>query len=162
MNPQEPLWRPSPERISATRLTAFARYLEATDRRLLVDYSDLHRWSIQFPAEFWRHVWTFCGVVGQRGTRAIDAPERLPGARFFPDSRLNFTENLLRRRDDAPAIIATTEHGRNRELTFAALFRQVAQGARALRRAGVGPGDRVCGVVPNVPEAVIAALSSAA
>ena len=162
MNPQEPLWRPSPERISTTRLTAFVRYLEATERRSLTDYSDLHRWSVQSPADFWRHVWTFCGVVGQRGTGAIDSPDQLPGARFFPDSRLNFTENLLRRRDESPAIIATTEHGRNRELTFATLSRQVAQGARALRRAGVGPGDRVCGVVPNVPEAVVAALSTAA
>src|SRR5438034_7305691 len=162
MNPQEPLWRPSPERIATTRLTAFVRYLEATERRSLTDYSDLHRWSVQSPADFWRHVWTFCGVVGQRGTGAIDSPDQLPGARFFPDSRLNFTENLLRRRDESPAIIATTEHGRNRELTFATLSRQVAQGARALRRAGVGPGDRVCGVVPNVPEAVVAALSTAA
>jgi len=129
MTPQEPLWRPSPERISTTRLTAFVRYLEAADRRSLADYSDLHRWSVQSPADFWRHVWTFCGGVGQLGTRAIDLAEQLPGARFFPDSRLNFTENLLRRRDDAPAVIATTEHGRNRELTFATLFATAAPAA---------------------------------
>ena len=67
MNSQEPLWRPSPERISTTRLTAFVRYLEASERRSLGDYSDLHRWSVQSPADFWRHVWTFCGVIGQLG-----------------------------------------------------------------------------------------------
>ena len=162
LNINEPLWHPSQERVSASRLTAFIRAVEEAEGRTFTDYSDLHRWSVRSAPEFWVHVWTFCGVIGQRGALVIDHPEQLPGATFFPDSRLNFAENLLRRGDATPAIIATTEHGRDRELTFADLRRHVAQGARALRRAGVHRGDRVCGVVPNVPEAVIAALSAAA
>ncbi|HEV3214700.1 MAG TPA: acetoacetate--CoA ligase [Vicinamibacterales bacterium] len=158
-----PLWRPPPERVSASRLTAFIRTVEEAEGRSFTDYSDLHRWSVGSVAEFWTHVWNFCGVIGQRGgAPVIDHPGRLPGAKFFPDSRLNFAENLLRRRDEATAIIATTEQGRDREVSFGDLYRAVARGAQALRRAGVGPGDRVCGVVANVPEAVIAALSAAA
>jgi acetoacetyl-CoA synthetase len=162
MTAHEPLWRPTLERLSTSRLTAFFRSIEAAEGRSFAEYPDFHRWSVRSAADFWSHVWNFCGVIGQRGRRVIDHPEQLPGARFFPDSRLNFAENLLRRRDESPAIIATTEHGRDRELSFAALHRSVAQGARALRRSGVGPGDRVCGVVSNIPEAVIAALSAAA
>jgi len=157
-----PLWRPAPERVSSSRLTAFIRSVEAAEGLSFESYRDLHRWSVTSLADFWRHVWDFCGVAGRRGIRAIDRPGELPGARFFPDSTLNFAENLLRRIDEAPAIIASTEHGRDRELTFAELSRHVARAALALRRAGAARGDRVCGVVANVPEAVIAALAAAA
>src|SRR6187399_2900067 len=140
------MWSPTPGRIESARLTAFIRAVETAERRTFSDYGDLHRWSVQDAPSFWSHVWSFCGVIGDRGARVIDHADRMPGARFFPDSRLNFTENLIRRTDASPAIIATTEDGRAREVSFAELRRLVAQGARALRRAGVGPGDRVCGV----------------
>jgi acetoacetyl-CoA synthetase len=86
----------------------------------------------------------------------------MPGARFFPEGRLNFTENLLRRRDDAPALVSVTEDGPARELTFRELADEVGRAARRLAAAGVRPGDRVCGVVANVPEAIVMALGAAA
>ena len=157
-----PTWTPDPARVSGSRMTAFTREAERRAGRTFASYADLHRWSIASSEAFWPLVWEFCGVIGDRGTHVAADIDRMPGARFFPDARLNFAENLLRREDDGPAMIATTETGADRMISWAALSRDVRRAAEALRRAGVGHGDRVCGVMANVPEAIVAALAASA
>ena len=158
----EPLWTPSTERVAASRLTAFAalvRERHGVDARA---YESLHRWSVQHPAEFWTAVWDFTGVLAQtRGDRALVDAERMPGARFFPEARLNFAENLLRRRDDADAIVFWGESRVRRRVSHRELYDAVSRLAQALRAEGVGPGDRVAGFLPNLPEAVIGMLAAA-
>jgi acetoacetyl-CoA synthetase len=157
-----PLWQPSPDRIAASRLTAFIHSMEAGSLDPASSYNDLHRWSIEHPEAFWTAVWRFCGVRGEAGPRVLVDGDRMPGARFFPDGRLNFTENVLGDRSDDVAIIATSEAGQDRILTRRELAAQVGRAAAALRRAGVQPGDRVAGITANTPEAIIAALGAAA
>jgi acetoacetyl-CoA synthetase len=148
-----PLWRPSADRIAATRLTAFVGSVEA---------GDLHRWSIEQPEAFWTAVWKFCGVRGEAGARVLVDGSRMPGAKFFPDATLNFAENVLGDRSDDVAIVATSEAGRDRTLTRRELAALVGRAAAALRRAGVKPGDRVGAITANTPEAIVAALGAAA
>ena len=157
-----PLWIPSAERVAQAQLTRFTRGLEGRWDIRLPDYEALHRFSIERTADFWTSMWDFGGIIGRRGHRIVEHPDRMPGARFFPDARLNFAENLLRRRDDRIAIVFSGEGRRNSTLTFARLFELVSAFAAGLRRMGVAPGDRVAGYVANTPEAVIAALGSAA
>jgi acetoacetyl-CoA synthetase len=88
-------------------------------------------------------------------------PDPAAGPRWFPGARLNFAENLLRRRDGREAVVAWNEAGRYRSLTGGELFDAAMRFASALRTAGVGPGDRVAGFLPNIPEAVIAMLATA-
>jgi acetoacetyl-CoA synthetase len=158
----DPLWRPSVERIAHARLTAFMRDVGAQHGRRFADYDDLYRFSISKPADFWRSVWQFCGIRGHMGDRVVVDLDRMPGARFFPDARLNFADNLLRRRDDGTALVFNGEGQRRRTLTYAELFDAVARFAAALRGAGVRPGDRVGAYLPNMPETIVAALASAA
>ena len=157
-----PLWEPSPARVAHSRLTGFIRAAEADGAGPFADYAALHRWSLDHAPVFWRRVWTFCRVIGDPGKRLAIDLDRMPGARFFPDGRLNFAENLLGHAASGPAIVATTEDGRDREWSFDDLRRDVARAAAALRSAGVQPGDRVAGLLPNIPETVIAALATAA
>jgi acetoacetyl-CoA synthetase len=127
------------------------------------DYAELHEWSVAQPEQFWRSLWSFCGVIAQvQGEVTLVDGERMPGARWFPQARLNFAENLLRRRDDDVAIIFRGEHRVRRRMTWNELHDTVAQTARALGEAGVQPGDRVAAYLPNIPEAVIAMLATAA
>jgi acetoacetyl-CoA synthetase len=156
-----PLWEPSPERIAHARLTAFTSQMRAASGLSLTSYDDLYRFSIDRPADFWREVWMFCGIRGDIGSRVVDDLTKMPGARFFPDARLNFAENVLRRRDDRPAIIFSGE-GRRREMTYQELYSNVGRVASALRASGIRPGDRVAGYLPNLPETIIAALGAAA
>jgi acetoacetyl-CoA synthetase len=157
-----PLWTPSPERAGGSRLAAFGRRAGAARGLTFPAYADLHKWSIEAPEQFWTDVWSFCGVVGEPGEDAVADVERMPGATFFPGGRLNFAANLLKRRDDAPAIVATSEVGRDRTVSWNELHADVCRAASALRAAGVRRGDRVAAVVANRPETIIAALGAAA
>ena len=139
--------------------------MRAVERRWAVevsDYPSLHRFSIDRPQDFWRSMWEFGGLLGTMGERVIESSGEMFGTRYFPDARLNFTENMLRRDDDTPAIVFNGEGQRRRTLTFAGLRREVTGFAAALQAAGVRPGDRVAGYIPNMPEAIVAALGAAA
>jgi acetoacetyl-CoA synthetase len=162
MSPTAPLWTPTPERIARSRMLGFIRQVEARYDRPILDYAALYDFSIDRFEDFWRLMWEFGGIRGTMGERIVEAPERMPGARFFPDATLNFAENLLRRRDDGLAIVFNGEGRRRRKLTWRELFAGVAGFAAALRREGVVPGDRVAGYLPNLPEAIVAALGAAA
>ena len=102
------------------------------------------------------------GVIGEPGDRVIVDQHKMPGARFFPDARLSFPENVLRQRGTGPALIFNGEGQRHRTLTHDELRREVARFASALRSAGIRSGDRVAGYMPNMPEAIVAALGAAA
>ena len=156
-----PLWQPTSERIERAQLTAFARRAEAEHGIALPDYGALHHWSVEEPAAFWSAVWSFAEVVGDGPGRPLgEGPLRMPGTEWFPDARLNFAENLLRRRDDTPALLFRSEDRETRSLSHAELHDQVACLAAALREWGVVPGDRVVGYLPNLPETVVAMLAA--
>jgi acetoacetyl-CoA synthetase len=138
------------------------RLLGSTHGVEFADYAALHAFSIERPADFWRAMWTFGDIHGHMGERVVVDLDRMPGARFFPDARLNFTENVLRLRDDTPALIFNGEGQRHRTVSHAQLFSQVCRFAAALRRAGIQPGDRIAGYMPNMPETIAAALGAAA
>jgi acetoacetyl-CoA synthetase len=143
-------------------MTAFMRAVETTYGRRIASYADLYDFSLSRMEDFWRLMWEFAGVRGEMGERVIENATALPGARFFPDARLNFADNLLRRDDDQPAIVFKGEGQETLSRTFRELRAEVAAFAEGLRRAGIRPGDRVAGYVPNMPEAVVAALGTAA
>jgi acetoacetyl-CoA synthetase len=141
-------------------MTAFMRHVSARTGRHFNNYADLYRHSIEHPAEFWSDVWTFCGVRGEMGNRIVENPQKMPGAKFFPEARLNFAENLLRRHDDGPALIFNGE-GHRRAVTYAELRADVGRFASALRQSGIQAGDRVAAYMPNLPETIVAALGAA-
>jgi acetoacetyl-CoA synthetase len=157
---ETPLWRPSEERVRASNLGAFMARVAESGFAHPRDYAALQRFSVEAPEAFWDLVWDFCGVVGERGgPEVVRHFDRMPGAVWFPGARLNFAENLLRRRDDTPAMIFRGEDGAERTSSHAEVATAVSQLQRTLRDWGVGPGDRVAGYVANVPEAVIAMLA---
>ncbi|MBC7945112.1 MAG: acetoacetate--CoA ligase [Burkholderiales bacterium] len=158
----QPIWQPSPERIAQSNMTAFMRAVMETWRVQIDDYAGLYAWSVAEPEKFWRSLWSFAGIVAERqGDVALQNKTAMPGARWFPEARLNFAQNLLRRRDDETAIVFWGEDKVARKLGFNQLFDKVSQVAQALRAVGVGRGDRVAGYLPNMPEAVIAMLAAA-
>ena len=161
MRNDPPSWIPNSRRIAESRLLAFAAYARVSggNPRTLTD--ELHRWSVRSPEQFWSAVWGFCGVIGERGERVLLDPERMPGARWFPDARLNFAQNLLRDCGNDDALVFRGEDKSERRLSRQELRQQVAQLAAALRAAGVCRGERIAAYLPNLPETVIAMLAAA-
>ena len=156
-----PLWQPSAERIAQSKLTAF---MHAAARQWgcgLNSYAELHRWSVEHPEQFWATLWEYAAVIGARGAAVVVDGDRMPGAQWFPEARLNFAENLLRSRQDSDALVFWGEDKFKSRLTHAQLYRQVAQLAAALRGMGVVSGDRVAADLPNLPESLVAMLATA-
>jgi acetoacetyl-CoA synthetase len=150
-----PLWEPSPERAARTEL---ARFMKLAGK---ATFADLHRWSVESAPDFWDLVWRFGQVRGEPGLRRVINAERMPGAKWFPEGRLNFAENLLRNRDATLAISFWGEDKVKRQLSRRQLYDLVSRLAQALKAEGVGKGDRVAGYLPNLPEATAAMIATA-
>lgn len=157
-----PLWTPSKEQLASSNLYRFMEAVRHQWQEPIDDYNALYRWSIECPEKFWQTLWTFSDVIGDMGSDPILLNgDKMPGAQWFPEARLNFAQNLLRRRDGATAIIFWGEDKVKRVLSHAWLWEQVAQVAKVLRKQGVTKGDRVVGYLPNIPETIVAALATA-
>ncbi|QDF97503.1 acetoacetate--CoA ligase [Azoarcus sp. DD4] len=155
------LWAPSPARIAAANVTAFRQTAERHWNVSLPDYGALYDWSVAQPEQFWVSIWEDGKVLGERGERVLVDGDRMPGAQWFPDARLNFAQNLLRSRDTHDAVVFWGEDKVKDRLSHGELYRRVAQFAAALREQGVVAGDRVAAYMPNMPETLIAMLAAA-
>ena len=142
-------------------MTRFATFAGARCGRSFETYEELYRWSVDEIPAFWAAAWDFLGIRASAPYAAVvDDLSRFPGATWFPGARLNLAENLLRRRDDGVALIFVAETAAPVRLTYAELHRSVARVAGALRTAGVAPGDRVAGYLPNLMETAVAMLAA--
>jgi len=151
----KPMWTPSPERAAQTGM---ARFMARAGKKT---YEELHAWSAGSSEAFWNLLWDLCEVKGEKGARTLVDGSRMPGAKWFPDGKLNFAENLLRRRDDSDAMVFWGEDRIRRKLSHKSLYVLVSRLQQALADAGVGPGDRVAGYLPNLPESAAAMLATA-
>ena len=154
-----PLWSPDEKRRERSLLAAFARPLIEQGVVDSLDYDALWRWSVAQPEPFWAQLWDFSGVLGDRGSVVLDRGRELIDSQFFPDSTLNYAENILRSELKA-GIVFFAENGERRELSAAKLREQVSQLQQAMRAMGVGEGDRVAGIMPNCPETIVAMLAT--
>ncbi|MBI2315945.1 MAG: acetoacetate--CoA ligase [Betaproteobacteria bacterium] len=162
MTKEKPLWRPSQKTIEEANVTHFARQAIRNWKLGINTWPDFYRWSVERPEQFWPSLWRFAGVrTSHQGSKVLVHGDRMPGAKWFFDAKLNFAENLLRRRDDTPAIIFWGEDKAKRRMSHVRLYEAVSRMEQALRAAGVKSGDRVAGYLPNIPEAVVAMLASA-
>jgi len=156
------LWQPDPARISTSNLATFIKTVESRWGVHCKNYDSLHQWSVREQEKFWTMMWDFCQIIGDGpGTRILQDRDRMPGACYFPEAKLNFAENLLRQKDDSPALIFRGETGVERALTGQQLYDLVSQLIQAMTNAGIKAGDRVAGYLPNIPEAVAAMLATA-
>ena len=153
------LWRPN--QINDTHMMKFMDRVNNVYNLDINSYQDLHDWSIKNIPEFWKEIWNQSEIIhSSTYTDVIDDLHKMPGAKWFSGSRLNFAENLLRYRNDDVAIYAKAENLPLRSITYNELFNQVEALSHSLKSIGVGKGDRVVGFIPNIPEAVIAMLAT--
>ncbi|WP_042375223.1 acetoacetate--CoA ligase [Streptacidiphilus neutrinimicus] len=171
-----PLWQPDPARAAASRLAAFHRFAAEyygapkplADGKPEVDYAQFHRWSVEHLDAFWSALTQWFDVRFTTAPSAVLGDASMPGAEWFPGSRLNYAQHVLRHGEDphnadTPAILHVDEGSSEpRVTTWSELRRQVGSLAAELRRLGIGPGDRVAAYVSNVPQAAVALLATAA
>ncbi|MGU5677435.1 acetoacetate--CoA ligase [Aeromonas hydrophila] len=154
------LWQPDQERIQQSNLQHFMAEVNRFHGLQLHSYAQLYQWSVEKTTRFWPLVWQHCGVKGELGNIVAENRQEMQRTRWFPDSRLNFAENLLRRQDDTPAIISRIEGSPSQTLSWRELADQVTRLAQWLRGQGIGRGDVVAAYLPNIPQTVVAMLAT--
>jgi acetoacetyl-CoA synthetase len=158
---REPLWTPSEERIQQANITRFIEVVNARQNLDLGSYSDLYQWSVENILDFWVAVWDFAEIKASKHyDQIVEDLTKFPGTKWFPGTRLNFAENLLRYRDDQLAFIFKGESEISKHMTYAELYDSVARLAHSLRETGIGVGDRVVGYMPNLMETAIGMLAA--
>jgi acetoacetyl-CoA synthetase len=156
------LWRPSEEACARATITRFARWLAEEKGVETVGYDELWQWSVDHVDDFWAAIWEFFGIESETGFERVLGRREMPGAEWFPGTRVSYARHVFRGRDDADVAIRHASELRELgEWTWGDLRARTAQVAAGLRSLGVGEGDRVVAYLPNIPEAVAAFLACA-
>ncbi len=156
------LWEPSATTRESSRLAGYLRWLEASRGQAFADYAAAWRWSVEDLDGFWASIVEHFELPIRGSWERVLADRRMPGARWFEGATLNHAEAILRRATpDRPALLARSERRPLRRIGWDELTADVAAAAAGLRRLGVGRGDRVAAVLPNIPEAVVGLLATA-
>ncbi|MFN3581244.1 MAG: acetoacetate--CoA ligase [Pseudomonas sp.] len=159
------LYRPDDHALRHSRMARYRDWLQARGEIPLADYQALHAWSVADIERFWQSIWDYTGVLASAAPGPVLESHALPGARWFPQARLNFAENLLRHAlqgdPSVAAVHARSETRGDFSLSRAELLAQVAALAAWMQEQGIQPGDRVATVVANIPEAIIGMLACA-
>ena len=161
MQQEMPLWTPSDRQITSSPMYRFMTWCGSRAGRDFSDYDAFHQWSIDDRAGFWSAVWDYCGVRGEKGERLLENGDVMLKARFFPDARLNFAENLLPESSEGDAMIFRGEDKAEDRWSWDRLRNAVSRLQQAFRAMGIEKGDRVAAMVPNMPETVALMLAAA-
>ena len=152
MATEHPLWQPSQAQIEASPMTEFMRFCETHAGSAFADYDSFHQWSITERGAFWNAVWDHCGIVGDKGTTVLSDHGHMLEARFFPDAKLNFAENLLKETGSGDALVFRGEDKVSYRWSWDELHQTVSRLQQAMAAMGIGAGDRVAAMMPNMPE----------
>ena len=156
------LWRPSSKIKEESNLNQFIKnFVDEFKNQSNVKYEELWKWSIEKPEKFWDSIWDYSNVLGEKGDILLIDKDKMPGARFFPNAKLNYTENVLKNKNEPLAIISEREDGLKSKISTLELKDKVLKLAGWLKENGISKGDRVCAYMPNCPETIITMLATA-
>jgi len=156
------MWQPTEEQINNSQMMDYMQLVNQKFGLSLKKYSQLYDWSIEKAEDFWGSFWEYSQIIHHSPySKVVDDLGKMPGAKWFDGATLNFTENLLRYRDDKIAIHFYGEDGTQSSLSYRELHDQVSRLARSMREMGIVKNDRVVGFMPNIPETIITMLATA-
>ncbi|MDC3076096.1 acetoacetate--CoA ligase [Paracoccaceae bacterium] len=163
MDNPEIIWKPTFESINSSNLS---RFIELVNQKhslsIKKEYEDIWNWSVNSIENFWSLIWDFSEIKGNKGSKICERVGEMPGAKFFPEARLNYAENLLRSPDNSLAIEEFREDGFSKQLTRKDLENKALKMAGWLKSKGIKKRDRVCAYMPNCSETIITMLATSA
>ncbi len=154
----KPLWQPSEKLKENSLLRDFCKFINFQSS---FNFKELWQWSIDNPNEFWSKFWDYSKIIGDKGSEIIKKDNVFNKTKFFPDSKLNYTENILKKKSDKLAINFLSEKGFEENITWNELYEKVCKFSSYLKKLNLQKGDRVAAYVPNKIETIICFLACA-
>jgi len=152
------LWGPSSKSKEESLLEDFSKYLNIKSN---YNFKSMWKWSVGHPEEFWSKFWDYSKIIGDKGKEIIEYNKIFNKTKFFPDSKLNYAENILKKKSSELAISFLSEKGFEEEITWGQLYNKVCKFSDYLKSIGLKKGDRVAAYVPNKIESIISFLACA-
>ncbi len=152
------LWEPSNKRKEESLLEDFSKFINFKSN---YNFKNLWKWSVDHPEEFWSKFWDYSNIIGDKGKEIIKYNKIFNKTKFFPDSKLNYAENILKKKSSELAISFLSEKGFEEEISWEQLYNKVCKFSNYLKSIGLKKGDRVAAYVPNKIESIISFLACA-
>jgi len=152
------LWEPSGKKKEESLLEDFSKYI---NKKSNYNFKNLWKWSVDHPDEFWSKFWDYSKIIGDKGKEIIKYDKTFNKTKFFPDSKLNYAENILKKKSSKIAISFLSEKGFEEEISWENLYNKVCKFSNYLKSIGLKKGDRVAAYVPNKIESIISFLACA-
>ena len=157
------LWKINKEKLNRTNLAKYSDFIKKNHNvNFSNDFDKIWKWSVDNQEIFWKSIWDFTKVKGQQGSNLIKKSDIFFKNRFFPDAKLNYAENLLIKNNNELSIIFKSENGYKNNLSWKNLDLYVYEISSWMKEQGIKKGDRVAAYLPNIPETVVAYISTAA
>ncbi|MDB9705476.1 acetoacetate--CoA ligase [Pelagibacteraceae bacterium] len=154
----KPLWQPSEVKKEESLLEDFSKFINFNSEK---NFKNLWEWSVKNPEKFWSKFWDYSKIIGDKGKETIRENKIFNKTKFFPDSKINYTENILKKKNDDTAIHFLSEKGFEESITWKDLYEKVCKFSAYLKTLDLKKGDRVAAYVPNKIESVISFLACA-
>ncbi|KPU82093.1 acetoacetyl-CoA synthetase [SAR11 cluster bacterium PRT-SC02] len=152
------LWKPSNKLVENSILKNFTKYIGLDFKN---NFKKIWKWSVENPEIFWSKFWDFSKIIGTKGNIILEKNNIFNKSKFFPDSKLNYSENILKKRTSEVAINFLSEKGFEETISWKDLYEKVCRFSNYLKKANIQKGDRVAAYVPNKIESIIAFLACA-
>jgi acetoacetyl-CoA synthetase len=152
------LWQPSEQKIKESRLLDFSKFVSFESDN---NFKKLWEWSVSNPETFWTKFWDYSKIIGDKGKEIIRKDKVFNKTKFFPDSKINYSENILKKKNDEIAINFLSETGFEETISWNLLYEKVCRFSSYLKSLDLTKGDRVAGYVPNKIESIISFLACA-
>ena len=144
------LWKISNEKLNKTNLFLYSNFIKKNFKiDINSNFNDLWKWSVENPGIFWKSIWDFTKVKGKQGNNLLQKSDIFFKNRFFPDAKLNYAENLLKKNNDELSIIFKSENGYKNNLSWKKLNLNVAAISQWMKESGIKKGDRVAAYLPK-------------
>ena len=153
----KPLWQPSTDKRENSLLMDFCKFVELNPK----SFNSVWKWSVENPKIFWSKFWDFSKIIGDKGKEIINFNEVFNRTRFFQDSKLNYSENILKKKSNEIAVGFLSESGYQEKITWNELYSKVCKLSAYFNKINLTAGDRVVGYVPNKIEAIVSFLACA-
>ena len=157
------LWKINEKKLNKTNLALYSSFIQRNYKiNLGYDFNKIWKWSVDNPKDFWKSIWEFTKVKGKPGNIILKESKTFFKNKFFPDAKLNYAENLLKKNNEEAAIIFQSENKYKTILSWEKLNQNVFQIVHWMKFQGLKKGDRVAAYLPNIPETVTAYIATTA